>query len=218
MARSSVSASSVPLRTTSYSRSPSWSTASPVSPLLQSTNRRDTKVGNPDSCGPPSAVEADGARRRTRTRRRNRRRGLGSGKCAPHPVVAHAVVELDPDAHESLVRRAARTWCAPRPAPDARRCGASTMRRRRPRARASCTRASTRRRDRTGPGLQRAHPHELGRVDDEVLGGRRVVVGVATVARLDEPVGVADRDAVGGGERDRAVGRCRPRRGGGRWP
>ena len=57
------------------------------------------------------------------------------------------------------------------------------------------------------PGLDRRHPHRVGPVDDDVGVGRRVVVGVAAVAVVDEPAAALDAQAVGGLDRVRAVGR-----------
>ena len=126
------------------------------------------------------------ARPRTRTRRRSRRPAPGSGKCARSRWSRRAVVELvrtrrnrSPARSSSVVRTVDGDGLVA--------ARASTTARRRSRAPASGRSRSTSSRARTGPGLEHRRRAPLRPVDDRVVGGRRVVVGVAAVAAVDEP-------------------------------
>ena len=145
----------------------------------------------------------------------DRERALGVGavdrrgqrEVRAQPVVAHAVVELDVHAEEPLA--GAQLEGGTHVDGDAsRRCGA-VHDRSSPIACAGQRYVGGRRRTRarTGPDSSTVDAHRLGPVDDECrLGGRRVVVGVAAVAAVDERSRPATRDAVGRSIGERAVG------------
>ena len=94
--------------------------------------------------------------------------------------------------------------CAPRPARSRRRAGeherSSPIGVRRPSVRRVDAHAGAH-----GAGLERGDVDALGMVDEQILGGRGVVVGVAAVAAVDESSEAAHREAVGRRDCVRAV-------------
>ena len=128
----------------------------------------------------------------------------GQREVGAETVVAAAVVELGVDPQEPLagaqLERGADLDELGLVAPAG--CTSARRPRRGGAARTSRRRAS---RARTGPALGRLDAHRRRAVDDRVVVGRRVVVRVAAVAAVDQPVAAGHDDAVAGGDRERAV-------------
>ncbi len=157
----------------SYSHTPSCAAVS--RPAV--TNRWAGAVGSPNSLAHPSAsVPGDNGERTLRVRL-GRWSGRGDARGGGGPAGVHEAV---------VTRTAPSSARIPRPSPP--RPGA-----RPPAPGTSRRRGRARRRSRRsvpGPAPVRVadlHLHRLWRVDERVLPGRRVVVGVAEVAAVDQP-------------------------------
>ena len=161
----------------------------------QSTKRRDTNVGQAElvraALGGEAAVHD-----------RERALGVGAGhrrgqrEVGAQPVVAHAVVELGAHTHEALA--GAQLEGRAHVDGDASRRCARVHERSSPTACAGHVYVGVD--DDAGahrPGSSVVDRDRLGSVDDAVAVGRRVVVGVAAVAAVDEPAEPGDVDAVG---------------------
>ena len=177
-------------------------------PAGHERRERRPRAGRPRSCSPRSTTANAHSAAERSTRRRQR-------EVRAEPVVAAAVVELDPDPHETLVRmelerRAHLDECGLLAAADAPALVADGVGR--PPVDGDDDEAGAHR-----ARLDRAHAYPLGPLDEEVVVGRRVVVGVAAVAAVDEAVGAGHLDAVLGRDGERAVLGIDRRRAGGRW-
>ena len=93
------------MSTSSYSNRPSWTTVRPPA----DTNRREGKVGSPNSSGRPSAVSR-ARRRRRRTRPGSAAAGERQGQVDPQAVVPRRVHEGGVDPHRRARRPGARRW------------------------------------------------------------------------------------------------------------
>ena len=100
--------------TTSYSSSPSWSSASPTSPSDAVDEAARDERRQPELVRAALRGERRGARPRRRTRRRSRRPVPGAGSGPRRRWSRHVVVELDVDAHEPLAGAQLERGAAPR--------------------------------------------------------------------------------------------------------
>ena len=203
MARSSVSASSRPSSTTSYSSRPSWSSASPTSPSdavdePARHERREPELVRAAFGGEPAVHDRERALGVGAVDRRGQREvraeavvaaRLSSSTCTRRnrsPVRSSRVV-THVDADGLVAAACARPLVADR----VRRPPVGGGRRRRGPA--------------PGPTRRRVTRTASGRSTTVSTVGRRVVVGVAAVAAVDERLSPATRDAVGL-DGERAVG------------
>ena len=172
----SVRAASPSMSTSSYSQTPSWATVR--RPAV--TKRRDGAVGSPNSSGRPSAVNG----RVTTVKAHSARdspAGSGSGRCTRRRWSPLGFTKVVRDPHDGLVR----------PQLDLGVDLDPVLAHPRLRGAVDVVGPGVGGRD-AHPGAHRAplvdpHGDRLGRVDEGVLPGWRVVVRVPEVAAVDQP-------------------------------